>query len=752
MKLQKLLGVGMVSSILLGTAASADFQGLDYVITSENSVDGDSNWTVRIYTVMDQGDRLDAVAGDETNNKTITTTGSFYQNAFGGPTSADINPGLYGPFPSLVYDSWVTIGFEDNINNALSNIGIDWTNFESGGDLSTNNGTWFVTPKDPQGEAAPFTNQNGDSLYGALVAQVTVFGSDAVVHMGAIFQGKDANGLTWGPTFAEIDIEQPSIIDCNENGVADDQDIANGTSSDCNGNGTPDECELDNGDCNENGILDECEKFADCNNNNIPDECEKLGDCNDNGIPDECEDLQDWDGNGVADACEGLVAFNATQQMGYTFIDDAIFDSNDNDVIWVSSSHINSMVDVSYSGKSIYIDVRNGTVEGTSFYMHSGSTLNVNPDSHLNDLRSGTSGTSTVSTEDHLHVDGTTTIYRDSSLELDSGSHAHLRDVSMRMGSELGSTGDLAGDGDWSCAEGSTIYANELTVDGNLSGTLDLFGKLENRGTTRATDDILVTGDITNDGLISIHRGVLYALANIENNGTLLGEVDNGPGVRGNDDGPALGDGLRVTGNYVAGTQASIYMQNENWKLAVGGNFDVAINDNARFDMSQATLEISNSGASSQEIEVLSTDLGGVEEALNPAYPGAFPIGTIQVKAGARSVDLVDARDNDGDSQELPEVMYAQTLIVDAGATLNTNGYIVYVSELINNGTIIGEDDVIIINPPVLGDLTGDGIVGIDDLLIVISLWGPCDSCDADFDNNGEVGIDDLLVVIANWS
>ena len=60
MKLQKLLGVGIVGSILLGTAASADFQGLDYAITSENSVDGDANWTVRIYTVMDQGDRLAA--------------------------------------------------------------------------------------------------------------------------------------------------------------------------------------------------------------------------------------------------------------------------------------------------------------------------------------------------------------------------------------------------------------------------------------------------------------------------------------------------------------------------------------------------------------------------------------------------------------------------------------------------------------------------------------------------------------------
>jgi hypothetical protein len=168
--------------------------------------------------------------------------------------------------------------------------------------------------------------------------------------------------------------------------------------------------------------------------------------------------------------------------------------------------------------------------------------------------------------------------------------------------------------------------------------------------------------------------------------------------------------------------------------------------------MSQATLEISNSGASSQEIEVLSTDLGGIEEALDPAYPGAFPIGTIQVKAGARSVYLVDARDNDGDSQELSEVMYAKTLIVDSGATLNTNGYIVYVSELINNGTIIGEDDIIIIDPAIPGDANGDGMVGILDVLVVIADWGPCDGCSGDQNGDGQASILDILLIIANWS
>lgn len=66
-----------------------------------------------------------------------------------------------------------------------------------------------------------------------------------------------------------------SIRDCNENGVADPQDISDGTSTDCNGNLIPDECEIDttstapggpffcssgcDPDCNHNGLLDSCE-------------------------------------------------------------------------------------------------------------------------------------------------------------------------------------------------------------------------------------------------------------------------------------------------------------------------------------------------------------------------------------------------------------------------------------------------------------------------------------------------------------
>jgi hypothetical protein len=61
--------------------------------------------------------------------------------------------------------------------------------------------------------------------------------------------------------------------------------------------------------------------------------------------------------------------------------------------------------------------------------------------------------------------------------------------------------------------------------------------------------------------------------------------------------------------------------------------------------------------------------------------------------------------------------------------------------------------------PNVIGDLTGDGIVDVDDLLAVINAWGDCTNpkdCPADLapPPNGDdvVDVDDLLVVINNWS
>ncbi|UCE60884.1 MAG: S8 family serine peptidase [Phycisphaerales bacterium] len=100
-------------------------------------------------------------------------------------------------------------------------------------------------------------------------------------------------------------------LDCNDNGIQDICDVAAGTSQDCDADEVPDECQPDD-DCNANTIQDICDLAAgtslDCNGNAIPDECDLADgtsyDCNTNGTPDECEPLADCNANGVPDICD----------------------------------------------------------------------------------------------------------------------------------------------------------------------------------------------------------------------------------------------------------------------------------------------------------------------------------------------------------------------------------------------------------------------------------------------------------------
>jgi len=52
-----------------------------------------------------------------------------------------------------------------------------------------------------------------------------------------------------------------------------------------------------------------------------------------------------------------------------------------------------------------------------------------------------------------------------------------------------------------------------------------------------------------------------------------------------------------------------------------------------------------------------------------------------------------------------------------------------------------------------LGDLDGDGIVGIVDFLALLDDWGSCveQCCLADLDLDGNVGIIDFLLLLGNW-
>jgi uncharacterized protein (TIGR03382 family) len=187
---------GTVGCIALAGTATAGLNGLSYDIIGNGLVD--NTYTVRLYADVDAGDRVDAVYGnsDVTMSITMLDGASTYQNAeYGGNTSKSINSNFFPLVPSLEWDSYVTIGclYADGTpfgNNALQDIGIDWSGFEAGGDLSSNNGTWFVTPADAQG---------GEMGGRVLIGQFTIYAGSGGYDMSfaAGFQGKDANGDTW---------------------------------------------------------------------------------------------------------------------------------------------------------------------------------------------------------------------------------------------------------------------------------------------------------------------------------------------------------------------------------------------------------------------------------------------------------------------------------------------------------------------------------------------------------------------------
>jgi hypothetical protein len=203
---------GSVGALAIASMASAEFQGMAWEAVDNGGNNGNGGDTYRLVALMDTGDSLNAVAGNETQDLFLSSNGNFYQNDAGGPTSKSINSAFFSFLPSLEWDSYVTIGAlyqngDPFPSNELNDIGIVWDEFEAGGDLYTDNGTWFVTPGNPQAVAIEHHNLWGDDGYigtstGVLIASVTVQGGDGLRegagYFSALLQGKlGVDGETW---------------------------------------------------------------------------------------------------------------------------------------------------------------------------------------------------------------------------------------------------------------------------------------------------------------------------------------------------------------------------------------------------------------------------------------------------------------------------------------------------------------------------------------------------------------------------
>ena len=236
--------------------------------------------TYRLYLRCENdADFVSAVAGYTDFPTQILTTTSFYQNELGGPTPNGIYPLLFGTFPDLAFDSWVTIGLEQtpdaNVGeapiNTVQGTEYPWlSNFDPGfgapgGSIVMEDavgGSWFSLIGDVNGYAGQHPDQK------VLLAQLTTDG----VLSGELYIQVFLEGNGSDITYVNLEIGGSNILadeDCTY-----PSDIYGVDYLDCDGNCL--------NDTDEDGICDEdevpgCTDETSCNFN--PDATDDDGSC-----------------------------------------------------------------------------------------------------------------------------------------------------------------------------------------------------------------------------------------------------------------------------------------------------------------------------------------------------------------------------------------------------------------------------------------------------------------------------------------
>jgi hypothetical protein len=136
---------------LFFNATSAQFKSF-YVepIQNNGKVPG-RTW--RVYAEMtNAGDQLFVVFGDSIHKIEIASTKPFFQATAGSALAKDINRKEASENELLRFDSWITIGAEDNYDNNTSTLNLNLESFEKmGGKIdSGKEGAWFCIPTNKQ--------------------------------------------------------------------------------------------------------------------------------------------------------------------------------------------------------------------------------------------------------------------------------------------------------------------------------------------------------------------------------------------------------------------------------------------------------------------------------------------------------------------------------------------------------------------------------------------------------------------------
>jgi hypothetical protein len=295
----------------------------------------------------------------------------------------------------------------------------------------------------------------------------------------------------------------------------------------------------------------------------------------------------------------------------------------------------------------------------------------------------------------------------------------------------------------------SITLANGASLNAASGKEMTLFGTLvvpSGAGSTLSASSI----DLGSGGAMTIlSKATLSAQASLL---ALHGEVALSPGATLDATGPiesegglSMLEGMLFAPSLRVGRAARLSANGS--LITVGADFDVAINDNTRYDMSLAELRIGASSAST--IERMSVDIGANAAGFDRTIAGHFPIGTLRITGS--SATLVDVHDNDGQGQGACEALYVRHLIIEPGATLNTNGCPVYYETLTLSGSVDNPANLMRINN-CPGDSNGDGLVNFSDLNAVLASFGQSGTgLPGDVNGDKQVDFADLNLVLSNF-
>ena len=212
------------------------FQGLVYEVVGENTIDAAT--TYRVYAQFDTDAAVDMTSlfGNSQDPWLTTSTESFYQHPLGADFGGNINPGFYGLFPELEYDSWLTIGASPGDYNALAqeNMYLYLPEFNLGNDLiiDTEMGAQiFLNPGASDTQGVP--DEEGRLLVGQFTTSGVVF-----LRYNIRFQGAD-DALY---EYTDVELTFPAVEGgCTDEGASNFDPSANFNDLTCIYDGCTDE-------------------------------------------------------------------------------------------------------------------------------------------------------------------------------------------------------------------------------------------------------------------------------------------------------------------------------------------------------------------------------------------------------------------------------------------------------------------------------------------------------------------------------